>query len=148
MGLKVTGISTTALKLQSQAGRTNKAALQEMIAGGQLVHELAVMQAPVDDGNLEEAIKLEIDAANPLRASISIYVDEDMSVPGRPGKTVGDYALRMHEGDYQLGSISQLKQDSNPGVIVGRKYIQRAIEELQQDIETAMQEAVKSSIWG
>lgn len=146
MGLKVTGIDATARRLESQGGRTNKTAIQEMMTGAELIQELAKLKAPVDKHNLEDAIRMSANIANPLNAHIEVYVDENMGVAGRPDKKVGDYATRMHEGFYKLGKKSAAKQSANPSIKVGRKFLEDAAEELEKEIASAVEAAIINSL--
>ena len=86
-------------------------------------------RAPFDDGTLTQDIKGEVqDAAIPA-AVISIPLNA-------PSK---DYAIQMHEGDYNLGEGSMAKQ-SRVGVAVGRKFITRAIDDNHSDIMTIIKD--------
>lgn len=53
-----------------------------------------------------------------------------------------DYAVWLHEGDYNLGPNSLAKQGKT-GCAVGPKYITRAIEENRKKIVEIMREALK-----
>jgi len=59
-----------------------------------------------------------------------------MPIPGRPGKTVGDYAYEMHEhltpvGPLQLGPLSSAKAS---GATVGGGFLTRAMEQEAQGL--------------
>ena len=92
---------------------------------------LAKSYAPVDEGNLEAAIKTEFDylgVNGRLRASV--YIDTSLVVRS-DGKTVGNYARVMHEllqpygsGDFHLGPLSRAKAEA--GNDVGGKFLERA----------------------
>ena len=144
MGLKVKGVRSTVRKLVRTGGKTNQRALIEVRKGAEDIKDLAVKMAPVDAGNLENAIKVDQGSERGLngRKIVTVYVDESVSIPGRPGKTVGDYAVLMHEGRYKLGKKSQDKDD-NQQEKVGPKYIERAAEELADEITQKVETALK-----
>jgi hypothetical protein len=132
------------LKIDSN---TKRRALGAIIEGAKQIQELAIKMAPIDHGNLEEAIKIEgaeggaardAETGRFTRKEVTIYVDGDMPIPDRPGKTVGDYAYEIHEhlepkGPWQLGERSQEKQDGSD-VVVGGGYLERALDALKDKI--------------
>jgi len=148
MGLKVHGDGLLVKRLQRTGETTSREALNAVRHGADNIAKLAVRMAPVDEGNLEKAIRVEDeserDASN--RKVIRVGVDESMPIPGRPGKSVGDYATRIHEGSYKLGKKSREKQSSDPSVAVGRKYLQRAAEKLEPQIKKAVADALRQHI--
>jgi hypothetical protein len=110
------------------------------------IADLARKMAPIDEGNLEKAIKVRYEGVdrNALGQFVkgggayTIYVDNDMPVDGRDGKTVGDYAWIMHEhltpaGDMNLGPKSEEKQASQ-SIQVGGKFLERASEAMRDGI--------------
>lgn len=119
---------------------------------------LARKYAPLDEANLEKAIKvfpetlptsrLRNERGQFIRQDVFVYVDGEMAVPGRPGKKVGDYAYRMHEhlapfGPLNLGEKSQEKQARQPEM-VGGKYLERAAVELTQSIMADVSDSILS----
>jgi hypothetical protein len=110
--------------LQQRGGRIVKAINDQMQLEMKAVQKLAIAYAPVDEGNLENAIKL---SNENRRRTWTVYVDESM--PDDTGRyTVGDYAMWLHEGVYELGPKSQAK--SGGGGKVGRKYLERAFQDI------------------
>lgn len=97
---------------------------------GNEIQALARSYAPVDEGDLESAIKIEKDRGGENgRTRIFVYVD--MDAPADHGKVVGDYAMLMHEGlapygsgFYKLGKLSIEKLMA--GNKVGGKFMERA----------------------
>lgn len=92
----------------------------------QTVSGAAKDRAPVDEGHLTADIKGEMQEAGGQKAAV-IYVPSNA--------TTKDYAIPMHEGDYNLGPLSQAKQ-AKLGVRVGNKFITRAIDDSQEDMKT------------
>ena len=96
------------------------------LAEKQIMHQIAVFiekgakdRAPVDQGNLTVCIKSMV-AQTPKGMAAVVYVP--VNSPASP------YAIPMHEHEYRLGVNSQEKQ-RKVGVVVGRRYLIRAIEE-------------------
>lgn len=114
-----------------------------MERGAEDVQELARKMSPVDMGNLEKAIKIASDTEGiNRRKRFEIYIDEDMPAEGRKvGIKVGKYSVYMHESIYNLGKKSKAKE-SAVGVKVGRKFLERAGEELTPEIVEKVKAAV------
>ena len=91
-----------------------------------IMHQIAVfiekeakLRAPVDQGFLTADIRSMV-ATPASGAAAVVYVP--VNSPSSP------YAVAMHENHYELGPNSQEKQ-TKVGVVVGRKYLSRAISE-------------------
>lgn len=124
-----TDINALILILTQTGDYVKKGVASKMLEGGYKMRDKARDYAPVDLGNLEKAIKLEHDRAGIHgRREVTVYVDEGMSVEGREEHTVAEYAMRMHEGSYNLGKKS-LEKESALGVQVGPKYLERAADD-------------------
>lgn len=78
----------------------------------------SVRGAPQDEGLLDESITKEL-GRDEDGCSVAIKIPSNS--PAAP------YALPMHEGQYNLGPISQKKQ-ARTGGVVGRKFITRGID--------------------
>lgn len=138
-------------------GKLRRNVRKTMTESVQKIAETAKRYAPVDKYNLEDAIKVtepkqgrdEMGRFGAMTASV--YVD--MDAPTQDGRTVGVYALIMHEalapygsGAFNLGERSQAK-DGGSGE-VGGKYLERAleehadsvVEELLDDVQEAFEE--------
>lgn len=148
MPVRVTGIVETQLMLAEVATTTRRRAVRKLHEKALEIAELARKFAPVDEANLEKAIKVfpekmpetrERNAAGQfVKQDVFVYVDTDMAVPSRPGKTVGDYAYTMHEhltpfGPLNLGERSAEKQ-SGQREMVGGKYLERAMNEIGESV--------------
>jgi hypothetical protein len=146
MGLKVRNDGAVSRTLLRTGDRTSNAALEALRQGGDQIEALARKMVPVDEVNLEKAIHAKEPTERGIngRIMIEIGVDESMSIPGREG-TVGQYATRMHESVYNLGPNSKEKQ-SGSGVVVGRKYLERAAVELEPKIRKAVEKAAKRAV--
>lgn len=99
-----------------------------------IMHQLAVSYAPVDEGNLEDAIMIDTTSKGASGLGFtartkfaSIWVDVDRAYGQTKGgkiRRIGDYAIWIHEGTYNLGEKSLAKRMA--GNDVGRKYMERA----------------------
>lgn len=146
MGLRITGIDQIIAKLENVGDRTTRSARRELDKGAEAIRDLARLQAPVDEGNLEEAIDIKKERTGPHgRKVVYVYVDEDHEAGN---KTVGAYYIQMHEGIgwSSLGPKSIAKQLANPGIMVGRKYLERAVDRLEPIIHRRIADAVKKEL--
>ena len=137
--MHISSTEDIAYKLENIAKQASEGARFAMRDGAIDIANLATRMAPVELANLEEAIKYRLVRDSPRhRASFEVYIDGTLPAehPDRPstiGKTVGEYAMIMHEGSYNLGKWSLIKQASED-VLVGPKFITRAAEELHEEI--------------
>ena len=77
----------------------------------------SVKRAPIDEGHLQNSHRHEVeDSGTKITARTYIPVNSPAA----------DYALPMHEADYELGEASKQKQEA-VGVKVGKKYMERAL---------------------
>lgn len=141
------GFEALQVNLRNTAERSSRGAREELIKGAKAIQELAIRQAPVDEGNLEKSIKVGSELLSG-RKMYTVYVDESVSASTteHPGLTVGDYAERMHESVYGLGILSEAKQDANPDIRVGRKFLERAMDDLQDEIAAKVEAKVNQGI--
>lgn len=131
---KLTGDTELLATLRNLSAASTGETSAALRKGATEIQKLARKYAPEDLGNLEDAIKVAPgEKRGRAYASFHVGVDESHAVPERPGKVVGDYALEMHEGDYELGDRSQAKA-ARLGVEVGRKYLERAMDDLRRPV--------------
>ena len=101
-------------------------ALEEI---GDFVSKEAKLRAPVKEGILTMTIE-----PNVQGNAVIIRVPEN--------SPASDYAIPMHEHEYNLGDKSQQKQ-GKVGAEVGRKFITRAIDDNQKKIMKIAKNALK-----
>lgn len=155
MGVKVTGLLDTEEMVMRIDTTAKRRVVKALIDKGKELQAMAIKMAPVDEGNLEEAIKLRPETAERARdemgrfsrVEVEVYIDLDAPVPTRPGKKVGDYAYEIHEhltpmGSLQLGPLSQQKQETNGGIAVGGGFLTRAVDAMDDKIDFALREAL------
>jgi hypothetical protein len=105
-------------EIDDQARKKCVAIMREVV--GQFKAE-AVKRAPIEFGNLEKSFSEKV-----IEAALK---DEVVGVVWIAANALAsDYALYMHEFEYELGEKSQDKQDVQD-VTVGRKYLERALTE-------------------
>lgn len=136
--LRVSGLEAIIRELTMVEGRTKANAARTIRRMMIRAQKLAIQMAPVDEANLEKAIKVaEFGGGRGadgrfMRKTFELYVDGSMPA-NEKGKTVGDYAYIMHEhltpyGPKQLGPRSQAKNAANGGKVGGMFLIRAALE--------------------
>ena len=91
-------------------------------------------RCPKDEGHLRHEITGDVQQnASSLAACVYVPANSPAS----------EYAVWIHEGQYNLGKKSMDLQRKTPGVVIGPKYITRAIEENRERIVAIMREALK-----
>ncbi|MBO4620367.1 MAG: hypothetical protein J5654_09690 [Victivallales bacterium] len=105
-----------------------------MLDVSKMLEKAAVDRAPVDEGNLVSSIASRVEAFKRSYAAV-VYVASNQHTSA--------YAIPMHEHFYNLGKNSQEKQNKLPGIVVGRRYLARAVEESKQEIVEMVQEALQ-----
>lgn len=145
MGMYLEGADELAYLIRNAGAKASKNIAAQMRREAFNIQELARKFAPVDHGNLEEAIEVgevgggrDDETGRFLRKSFEVYID--MDAPAYDGRTVGQYAYVMHEllmpygaGGYKLGKKSRLKQAGQPEAVGGR-FLERAAEEVSRNM--------------
>lgn len=91
------------------------------------------LRAPIDEGNLANSISGEV---MPYRKSYAAVVFVPIN------SQAAQYAIPMHENNYQLGANSREKQ-LKVSVTVGPRYLARALDDNQEKIRRMIAEKVK-----
>lgn len=149
MGLEITGVKSTLVNLRRTEQRTTKRLLRLMRDSAEDIRDLAREYAPVDEGNLEEAIEVAEGTERFLGRTRNV---ELVGVnPDKLGEGYQRYKYRydiaMHEGSYNLGPLSQAKAAAN-GKQVGPKYLTRAWKELEPNIKADAEAIVADTLRG
>lgn len=145
MGIKVSGVDALIAQLSQIGQKAERGVADELRDGAKEIAELARMYAPVDEGNLEEAIKHEEDRTG-VNGRIQTYVYVDGSMKGSNGNRVEDYAMEMHESpNYNLGPLSEAKQNRT-GQVVGYKYLERAVDKLRPQITKRVADRIRKEL--
>lgn len=150
MGLKIKGLSSVLRKFQRTEETMSRAGLAAMRDAAKVVVMAAKLRAPVDTGDLENAIVAqERRSRNGLGqfGSVTIEVGVDQSKLNLEEHGGFDYSIRMHEDpNYNLGPKSQVKQAALPNVQVGYKYLKRALDDTRELVEMRMEIALKKAV--
>ena len=91
---------------------------------GKLLEKESRARAPKREGFLESDIASTVVA---YKQSFAAVVHVPTNAPS------ASYAVAMHEGRYNLGELSEAKQSAG-SVVVGRRFISRALEDNQSRI--------------
>ena len=119
-------------RIQEAARANGAAALKAMNDTGHFLRGQVQLRTPVDKGNLTADIAMEV---VPFKKSLATVLYIPSNAPS------SQYAIPMHEGNYDLGENSREKQ-RKVNVMVGRKFITRAIDENRATIK----EIIKSNL--
>lgn len=119
-------------RIQEAARANGAAAMKAMQDVGHYLRGQVQLRAPVDKGNLTADISSQV-VKNDQSISTVLYIPSN--APS------AQYAIPMHEGQYDLGENSREKQ-RKVAVVVGRKFMTRAIDENRETIK----EIIKSNL--
>lgn len=145
--------------LRQNGAKAVKGAFEQMSKEGEEIASLAKQMAPIDEGDLERAIRVRIVGGGRAQggqfARKEVIVEVNTNMRTRDGKqSVGEYAYEIHEHQapfgtkYRLGKRSLEKQAANPSVIVGGKYLERAVAEREKGLLGRMTAAVRAKLSG
>lgn len=145
MGLRVTGLSTVLANFRRSEEKVSRGSLEALKKAAEEIRDLAIKHAPIDEGDLEKSIK-----AIPSRTRTALgrfgattyEVGVDVSELDLESRKGFDYSVQMHEGTYNLGPLSQAKQ-AGQAEQVGAKYLERALQQLQEKVTRDMEEAIR-----
>lgn len=142
--------------------RAQKHVIEKMRKSGEEIRKQAIANAPVKDGTLHAAIKVQ-DAGGGrgvggrfVRKSVEVFVDPE--APSRPGgMPLIDYAYLMHEGlgpfgDYTYGAkglnvpwrIRSAQHDGGSGN-VGGKFLERAFDTVAQQLTVEIDDTFEAA---
>ena len=158
--LKVRGLRTVIQRMRRAERNVNTAVAVGTEASANVIAQTARAMAPLDEGPLEEAIKYTF-RKTPAGYRAEIFVDPTAETV-QSGKTVSvfAYAEYQHEnlvvgggetaagsGKLNLGPRSREKQEhSAPGIDVGGKFMDRALELRGQPLVSEMDKAVRQAV--
>lgn len=155
MGIEYSGFDELQANLRQIGPRAERAVTRQMRAEAYRIADLAKRFAPIDEGPLEDSIKVlqengGRDARGRFtRASFSVYVD--VYEQGSHGAMIADYAYRMHEhltpyGPLKLGKQSRAKQ-AGQSEMVGGRYLERAVEEVSDGLMNRLIQVSRGSLY-
>ncbi|WEU67485.1 hypothetical protein [Xanthomonas phage JGB6] len=141
MGIKITNMTEVVTMFQLTEKRVTEEARSVLRRYAEKVKNDAVAFAPVDEHNLEKAIKVLPSQGNQYTLRMTIAVG---GVVG--GRNVDEYAAIVHEYQWsKRGPYTRLK-----GPKAGPRYLKRAVEAnekgLKADLAKAMQKGIDTAI--
>lgn len=139
MGLKIFGadkvvafLRNMALKVPDHARRTMHKSADEIVIRAKLF-------CPHDTGALEDSIHKEVGYGVRGRLEVDIVAGEGL-----------DYATMIHENYENVvqhpGPGTEAKMAANPGVVIGSKFVTRAVDEQAPKMAPKMIEAIQTII--
>jgi hypothetical protein len=151
MGMQLEGADELMVMLRQLGPKATDGIFEQMKVEAQSIRDLARTYAPIDHGNLEDAIKMEVlgggrDARGRfVRKALSVFID--MDAEGYNGEPMSQYAYIMHEhltpyGPLNLGKRSAAK-DGGSGRVGGR-FLERAADEVSARIMSRLIDVAKS----
>jgi len=145
--IKVEGIGQVKAMLRNVAQKAFPHAARVMRSAADNVEKMSKLQCPHDDGELEDSIHQEVmtDDGN-RRLAIDIVAGGVVR-----GVDVDEYAVIIHENyEGQLkhgpGINTLAKMAANPGVVIGSKFIQRAVDAEEPRLEKSMLQAIVTEV--
>lgn len=141
--LGITGVEEVFLALRHEAERVSDTARKTMHRGADKIEELAKLNAPADEHNLEQSIRQEESRGYRGRLQIDIVMGGVVN-----GVNVDHYAVAVHENydEANPGPGTAAKREANPGRHVGGKFLTRAAEEVEPRLEKDMVSAITRRI--
>lgn len=154
MPLEIVGLDTLENLIRQTGGRAQDGIARQMKKEALKIQELAKKFAPVDYGNLEDAIEVDEegggrdDMGRFVRKSYRVFVD--MNHPAAHGQEVGDYAYFIHEhmtpyGPVPLGPHS-LEKQAGQAEMVGGLYMDRAVDEVMKGMMSRLVDVARTYI--
>lgn len=154
MSVSVLGISDTMFALKRTGDRVYKGQLEYLDRVSERILKRAKEYAPVDEGNLEDALVKEriVDPSNNRRVTIFIGVD-----PSELGKGFTKYGHRYdeyvheHLAPFGTGSLNGATFSAGAGTLAkgpkaGGLFLQRAFEDFEDEIIETMAKIARRNI--
>lgn len=108
-------------RLDSLGSRAVREAREIVSDATDKLQEETIARVPIDEGFLQRSVEKKVTGGTVSAVTGTVYIPTNAPA--------SDYAMYMHEGEYELGEISRQKQAKNPKIHVGRKYMERALTE-------------------
>ena len=151
--MTVRGVGHVQSMLRNIAKRVPDAARGQLKRSSNRVVALAKKMAPVDEGHLEDSIRIEKTYGTHGRLQIDIIAGRQ-TVTKMNGKSVNldAYALMVHEAYETLvapngpGEGTKEKMRMNPGIQVGSGFLFRALQTEQKSFDRVMIQVVNKII--
>lgn len=115
-----------------------------MKAAGKLVAKESARRAPVMDGNLEQSHRSKVIRNNADQIKVEVSIGGMVN-----GVNVDAYVMEMHESHgtrYKPGKGTLAKQAADPSVRVGRKFLERALADTEDEILELLEDTLFGEI--
>ncbi|MCR9222936.1 MAG: hypothetical protein NXH70_02605 [Hyphomonas sp.] len=115
-----------------------------MAAAGVMISKESARRAPYMDGNLEAAHTTKVIRSANDGVTVEVAVGGVVN-----GVDVDKYVMEMHEShgiSYQPGPGTLTKQAADPSVTVGRKFLERAVDDNEDEIIERLEEIILGAI--
>ncbi|MCP1540061.1 hypothetical protein [Methylorubrum extorquens] len=147
MKMQVAGTKSLLAELLNIGEKVPDNARKVMHRNADKIIEEAVLNAPVDKHNLEQAIRKRISYQSTFRKRLKIDIEVGGIVNG---VNVDEYAMQIHEnyGSMNPGKGTIAKRDANPGRFIGEKFLERAVEAVEGKLRPSLIQAVLRGING
>lgn len=137
MGMKITNLTEVVTMFKLVDKNVNQKTRDVMHAGAERIKQMAIVNAPIDEGNLEKAIKVKPSQGNQYSLKIVIAVE---GIVG--GRNVEEYAAIVHEYTWdKRGPLTRAK-----GPKAGPRYLFRAVRDGKQQLMRELAEATNKGI--
>jgi len=132
-------LAAMAKRIESLGGKVKQQALKALDSATDKLLEESVKRCPIDEGFLQQSHDKKVEKSGSLdEAKGTVFIPAN--------SPAADYAIYMHELEYNLGPQSQAKQDAQPGIIVGNKYLERAFEDNKKAFFLFFEDALRKAI--
>lgn len=143
------GFGAVKAALRNVAEKVPENARKVMHRGADRIEKLAKLQCPHDTGDLEESIRQETTYEAKGRLAIDVLFGGEVN-----GSNVDDYGLEVHENYENMPGIAThgpgkntlAKMAENPGVLIGSKFLTRALETVEPKLRLAIIDALVETI--
>ena len=145
IGLKSYGYGEVKAKLRTSAQKVPDHAARSMRTSAKKIALLAKLQCPHETGALEDSIHLEEMINEGNRRLMIDVVAGGMS----DGVDTDKYAVLIHENYESIGKPGPgtlAKMAANPGVVIGSKFVERAVDNSEERLIKAMIQVVTEVI--
>ena len=131
--MRLEGTAELLASLRNISDKVSSTARKTMHRGADRIVKRAKLYAPVDTGALVDSIHKEVgyDDQN-RRLEIDIVAGGEVD-----GVDVDAYVLEIHENYESMkpGKNTLAKMAANPGVLIGSKFLERAVDEEREKLE-------------
>lgn len=138
MGLRIKNKREVVLALQYVDKEVNHETRKAFMEAAELVKKTTVEYAPIDEGNLEESVRIvRFGGNNQYRMRLTIAVGGMMN-----GRNVSEYAAYVHEYTWDMrGPLTKAK-----GPKAGPRYLFRAMRDQEKEVQKILEAAMKKGI--